>query len=111
MSTEWRLSEVFLQDAALELMASSTIGRYVRVACRLAAAEEARCLESLAEETLLEITVDLWREVLRASQRQMSEVQLAVMLAYMAHRSSDAIDALLRMIGLADRVPAAAWIG
>jgi hypothetical protein len=106
-----RLSEKFLQDAALELMTSSTIGRYVRVACRLATNEEVTSFESLEEDKLIAMIGELWRTVLRASHREMSEVELAVLLAYAGKRSNRAIDDLLRMIGLGDRAPAAAWIG
>jgi hypothetical protein len=111
MPTGSRFSERFLQEAAFELMASSTIGRYVRVACRFASEDEMRRLEVLEDGELLRAIEDLWRVVLRSSQREMSEVELAVLLAYSAQRSSNDFDQLLGTIGLSDRAPAAAWIG
>jgi len=92
-------------------MASSTIGRYVRVACRFASEDEMRALDALDDDELLRAIEDLWRVVLRSSKREMSEVELAVLLAYSAQRSSNAFDQLLGTIGLADRAPAAGWIG
>ena len=92
---------------AFDLLASSSVGRYVRVARGRAAEELAAtlALRGIGAATLVNTARRLWAGLLTRVERSEQEVDLAALLAVLASRAGADVDVLLRQIGLVDRRP------
>ena len=106
------LSMTELADAAFDLLSSSTIGRYLRLARSAARRSEIRHhIEDGAKsvEDVSSRARSLWRELLDSPQRDVSEVELAVLLCVLAESAAEDLEDLLLACALS-ATPQASWI-
>ena len=102
--------ESIVARAAFELLSSSSIERYVRVADYFAATPELRLLLEVSDigpADLLNEADARWRTLTRARQREPQEVELALLLGLLATSASPDVDAFLTRLALHDRLPLA----
>lgn len=102
-----------LEDAAFYLLTCSSAERYARMAKDLAVrsklSSDLKTNPDLTKGALRRAR-DLWKEILSNKQRDIPELELAVLLPLLAQTASSEVDDLLLALGLVDR-PNAAWIG
>lgn len=109
MSAHFQLSSELLADASFQLLASSTLNRYVRYARAFAAADELASAANVSTSILVSEADQTWRKLLLSERRDVSEIVLAVLLTLLSRRSSSEVDELLRRIALIE-APAVTWI-
>ncbi|MBI3326726.1 MAG: hypothetical protein HYZ81_08500 [Nitrospinae bacterium] len=111
-----RLSGLFpeekLAEAAFDLLSSSSLERYARKAdehaLSSALASELRRTPFIIPD-LVDMARRLWRELIRASERDVPEVELALLLGLLAQTASSDVDELLVDLAIVE-APAAAWV-
>lgn len=106
------LPDSLLQQAAFELLSSSTLARYTRVAHRLSPL--ARVVEQLdsgevSAGSLRTWTLERWRFLLSAEERGRAEIELALVLPSISQMTDDWVHTLLRAMVTASH-PGATWI-
>ena len=100
-----------LADSAFELLASSSVERYIRLA--KGAADRSYLHSRLRQEphvlgSALDRAQVLWKELLCSERREAAEFELAMLLPLLARASEPAVDGLLLRLATADR-PNVAW--
>jgi hypothetical protein len=97
---------------AFELLASSSLSRYARVA-RTAAShpdvQRAIAMHSISTSELLRETEDSWRFLAGQSGRHEKEVDLALLLAILAKSADRNVDRFLGQVGMRDHPPLS-WV-
>ncbi len=104
--------EAFLGESAIMLLASSSLNRYVRIAKTLATASPLRLKLEGGRLTIQDLLIhadSLWRRILNSRERDLPEVELAVILPIVADLATDEAADLLIRVSMQDQVPAA-WI-
>lgn len=100
-----------LAESAFELLTSSSVERYIRLA-KGAADRSSLRLRLRQEPHILHSALDraqvLWRELLCSEHREAGEFELAMLLPLLANASEPAVDGLLLRLATADR-PNVAW--
>jgi hypothetical protein len=112
MTSSALFSQGELADAAFALLTSSSLERYARMAQRAAMQAHLREQLRMNPEMIPELIGQanaLRRALLRSAQRDVSEVELAMLLALLARSAAPAIDRLLLDLSVVDR-PAVAWV-
>lgn len=107
-----RISKDELATVAFELLSSSTIGRYKRMALEAAERSPLKArlmLDSSFMSELVDQSIWLWREVAKSKLRDVSEVELSVILGCLRDVVDSTIDDLLHSIGIST-LPVAAWL-
>jgi hypothetical protein len=112
MTVRSLFSQEELADAVFTLLTSSSIERYARMAEQ--AALQAQLREQLHMKPqlipdLIRRANELRRTMLRSAQRDVSEVELAVLLMMLAPTAAPAVDQLLLDLSIVNW-PAVAWI-
>jgi len=106
------LEESVLGQATLMLLSSSTVNRYIRLAKRLAESSDLKRkleLGLITSDELLEHADNLWRFVVESKERDLPEIELALILPIVSRFATEkAIEMLLR-ISVYDKTPAI-WI-
>lgn len=112
MSAASLFSDQELADAAFDLLASSTLDRYARMA------EQAALHSRIADELrrnphiipqLLDAVKQRWVALRRCSQRDVPEVEVALLVSLLAQTAAPQVDDLLKDLSLVDCGPVA-WI-
>lgn len=113
MKSDDFFSDQELADTAFRLLACSSLYSYVAVAKR--ASEQANVYARLRSDpgmagVLVNRARELWKQLLSTTgQRDIAEVELAMLLPMLAHAATRDVDALLRALLLVEK-PHAAWI-
>jgi len=112
MNARVLVTDEILGEAAFGLFSSSSIERYILSAQRAAA--QTHLQRRLREDEdlgpqLLERADAAWSAVCVASERDLHEVELAILLVVIAHTALRRSEELLRRIALAEH-PAGAWV-
>lgn len=105
-------SETLLAEAAFDLLTSSTLERYIRMATRAVLhAQQQPNWQYNAQHipNLVTHARSLWRQLLQRGQRDVPEVELALLLTLLAQSASPDIDDLLVICALTDH-PAVTWL-
>ena len=113
MNTTALFAEQELAEAAFDLLTSTSVDRYVRMAKQ--AAQRSKLSDRLRVEPtiipeMLQHAKGLWRTLRGSTQRDVPEVELAILLALLAETGLRDIDSLLVDLSLVDS-PTVAWIG
>lgn len=104
--------EEFLSKAAFALLSSSTVHRYARMAKSLAATSRLRSALYASQVTTKELFMHaegLWRQLVGQKQRDLPEVELALILATLGETAVGEVDNLLIRISMTDKAPVS-WI-
>ena len=113
MTPDTLLKQEELADAAFDLLTSSSFERYARMAKRAAARSQLHGDLKTAPEMIPRVVrraKELWRTLRRSGQRDVPEIELAVLLAMLAQTSTPEVDELLVDLSLVDS-PTVAWAG
>jgi hypothetical protein len=107
------LAKPELEEAASYLLTSSTVSRYIRlareVANRSTLAAQLRSDPDFSSRLAM-YARERWLELSSSPQRDVQEVELAIILPLLARAPLPSVEALLSDVGLSVR-PSAAWIG
>ena len=112
MNIEPLLSREELEDAAFYLLTCSSIERYVRMAKRVAAQSglsDRVSTDPRLIHTLIDYARELWKKILSTTRRDISELELAVLLPILARTGVREVEYLLLALSLVDHTNAA-WI-
>lgn len=105
------LSREELAEAAFELLTSSSLARYIRLAKtagnRSSLHDRLRQQPEIIPELLKRVQF-LWTSLLSSERREAFEFELAVLLPMLTHTSDPAVDRVLLKLAIADQ-PIAAW--
>jgi hypothetical protein len=112
MSTSPFFSQEELADAAFAMLTSSSLERYARMAQQ--SAVHAQLREQMQRNPqlipdLIRRANELRRTILRSAQRDVSEVELAVLLMVLSPTAASTVDQLLLDLSIVNW-PAVAWI-
>jgi len=112
MADEHILTDAQLAAAAAALISSSSIGRYARLAAR-AAADAALSIRIRDEprfgQRLLRWAEDAWPRVVGVKERDLAEIELAVVLSALGPTGLRGVDRLLERLAQVDQ-PSTAWV-
>jgi hypothetical protein len=111
-NNECVLSEDILREGAFLLLSSSSMNRYLRMAQGLARASSLQArldIEELSVRDLVARAKWLWRELLSRNQRDVPEIELAIILAALTDNTAIEVSDLLVLVSLNDRPPVT-WI-
>src|SRR5687767_1276210 len=99
------IPEALRARTAFELLASSSLSRYVRV-CRSAArsvnVQHAVAVRDVSTLELLEMAEETWRFLAQQTLRDEKEVDLAVLLAILANSADPSVDRFFSDVGMRD---------
>jgi hypothetical protein len=107
-----QLAELFPKEVraslAFELLASSSISRYIRVARSFATSssvEEAIASRDISVQDLLGLARESWRLIASGDMRDEEEVDLALALCILSDSADPEVDEFLQQVGMLDRPP------
>ena len=106
------LTQTETEDGALLLLSSSTIVRYSQVAKQLASRSQLK-QRMVADPSMIREIVSYgraqWCSLANSKQREVPEIEIAILLCLLVETGSPEVDALLSDVGLNNR-PAVAWL-
>lgn len=104
--------EALRARTVLELLASSSLGRYARYSRWVARQPDVRnamALRGVSSVEILNMAQDTWRFLAQQRHRDEREVDLAILLAILSDSADQRVDEFLLRVGMVDRPPLS-WV-